>query len=422
MLNKPLVFKFGGASVKNAEGIINLARVVKRYESEQLLIVVSAMGKTTNALEKLAKAYASQTDDVHAIYDEIKGYHLNIVSELFEVGDSIFDEVENTFVEIDWMIEEEPHDDYDFIYDQIVSIGELVSTRIVNAYLNKAGLTSRWLDVRGYIHTDNTYREGTVQWDKTCKSIQQDVPTMLQKGIVVTQGFLGGTSENFTTTLGREGSDYTASIFASCLEAKSVTTWKDVPGVLNADPKLFTDTVKFDELSYNEAIEMTYYGATVIHPKTIKPLQNAGIPLYVKSFTQPEAEGTVIKKDGQNSFIKPVIIVKQNQVMISVATKDYSFITENHLSDIFRIFVKSQVKTNLMQTSALSFTVCIDYNEDRFSTLLQNLKHDFTVRYNDKLTLLTVRYYKQDALKELTAGKEVLLEQLSRNAAQMVVR
>ncbi|RVU03068.1 aspartate kinase [Mucilaginibacter limnophilus] len=417
-----LVFKFGGASVKDADGIINLSRIVKGYESDQLLIVVSAMGKTTNALEKLAKAYAEQSDDLHGIYEEIKIYHHTIISELFEAAHPVFDEVENTFVEIDWMIEDEPHDDYDFIYDQIVSIGELVSTRIVNAYLQQSGINSRWIDARGYIHTDNTYREGVVNWDKTCQTIQQDIPALLEKSVLVTQGFLGGTSENFTTTLGREGSDYTASIFASCLGAQSVTTWKDVPGILNADPKLFADTVKFDELSYNEAIEMTYYGATVIHPKTIKPLQNAGIPLFVKSFTNPAAKGTVIKNNGQTSFEKPIIIVKQNQLLISVSTKDYSFVTEDHLSDIFKIFAKSHVKTNLMQTSALSFTVCIDYNQDRFATLLQNLKESFNVRYNDKLTLLTVRHYKQEALKELTADKDVLLEQLSRNTAQMVVR
>src|ERR1700753_928816 len=290
-----LVFKFGGASVKDAEGIVNLGTVVSKYADQQLVVVVSAMGKTTNALERLTKAYADQADDIHDIYEEIKQYHHDILAGLFEPGDPVFNEVANTFVEIDWLIEDEPHDDYDFIYDQLVSIGELVSTRIVNAYLNKAGIVSQWLDVRGYIHTDNTYREGKVQWDKTHKSVNQDIPALLQKGLVVTQGFLGGTSENFTTTLGREGSDYTASILASSLGAESVTTWKDVPGILNADPKLFKDTVKFDELSYTEAIEMTYYGATVIHPKTIKPLQNAKIPLLVKPFNDPTGVGTVIK-------------------------------------------------------------------------------------------------------------------------------
>src|SRR6201996_3896313 len=417
-----LVFKFGGASVKDAEGIINLAKVVGRYHNNQLLIVVSAMGKTTNALEKLTKAYFDQADDMHHIYEEIKQYHYSILAELFEPSHPVFDEVANTFVEIDWMIEDEPHDDYDFIYDQIVSVGELVSTRIVVAYLNKEDLKSQWLDVRGYIHTDNSYREGVVQWDKTCESIQKGIPALLDKGIIVTQGFLGGTSENFTTTLGREGSDYTASIFAACLGAESVTTWKDVPGILNADPKLFEDTVKFDELSYTEAIEMTYYGASVIHPKTIKPLQNANIPLLVKSFNDPEAEGTVISETGNTKFEKPVIILKQNQVLLSISAKDYSFISEDHLSDIFKLFAQNHVKVNVMQTSALSFTVCFDLYQERFEKLLTGLSHDFKVKYNQDINLITVRHYKHDALRELTSDKIVLLEQISRNTAQVVVK
>jgi len=380
------------------------------------------MGKTTNALESLTRAYVDQSDNMHLIYEGIKQYHFDILHELFDPKHPVFDEIANTFVEIDWMIEDEPQDEYDFIYDQIVSIGELVSTRIISAYLNKEGLKNQWLDVRGYIHTDNTYREGVVQWDKTRESINRDIPALLDKGIVVTQGFLGGTSENFTTTLGREGSDYTASIFAACLNAQSVTTWKDVPGILNADPKFFKDTVKFDELSYSEAIEMTYYGASVIHPKTIKPLQNAHIPLLVKPFTDPSASGTIIKEDGVNTFIKPVIILKQNQVLLSISSKDYSFITEDHLSDIFGLFAQNQVKVNVMQTSALSFSVCFDFYEERFEKLLSNLQQDFKVKYNTGLTLITIRHHAENALKELTEGKTVLLEQVSRNTAQVVVK
>ncbi|MDB4926007.1 aspartate kinase [Mucilaginibacter sp.] len=417
-----LVFKFGGASVKDAEGIINLGNVVSKYKSEQLLVVVSAMGKTTNALEKLAKAYAGQTDDMHDIYEGIKKYHYDILAELFDANDQVFNEVANTFVEIDWMIEDEPHDDYDFIYDQIVSVGELVSTRIVTAYLNKAGLKSKWLDVRGYIHTDNTYREGVVQWDKTCESIQQGIPALLEKGIIVAQGFLGGTSENFTTTLGREGSDYTASIFAACLGAVSVTTWKDVPGILNADPKLFEDTIKFDELSYTEAIEMTYYGATVIHPKTIKPLQNAKIPLFVKPFNHPEEAGTIIKESAAHVFEKPVIIIKQNQILLSLSPKDYSFISEDHLSDIFGRFAKGRVKINMMQTSALSFSVCFDHKTESFDKLLADISTDYKAKYNSGLTLITIRHYADNTLKTLTTGKTILLEQISRNTIQVVVK
>lgn len=417
-----LVFKFGGASVKDAAGVINLSNIVKNHEGQKLLIIISAMGKTTNALEKLTKAYINGSDDLHSVFDEIKDYHFNIVKELFAPNHPVFNEVANAFVEIDWMIEDEPHADHDFIYDQIVSIGELVSTRIVAAYLNQTGIKTQWLDVRGYVHTDNNYREGNVNWDKTRTSISQEIPALLDKGIVVTQGFLGGTSENFTTTLGREGSDYTASIFASCLNAGSVTTWKDVPGILNADPKHFADTMKFNELTYAEAIEMTYYGASVIHPKTIKPLQNAKIPLLVKSFNDPTAEGTIIKESAEMHFDKPVIILKQNQVLLSISARDYSFISEVHLSEIFKLFAQNNIKANVMQTSALSFSVCFDLNQERFEKLLAGFSQDFKIKYNSELTLITVRHYKLYDLKGLVENRSILLEQVSRNTAQMVIK
>ncbi|MGN6640460.1 MAG: aspartate kinase [Mucilaginibacter sp.] len=417
-----LVFKFGGASVKDAAGVINLSNIVKKYAGQQLLIVVSAMGKTTNALEKLTKAYVDGSDKLNDIFSEIKEYHFNIVNELFEPGHPVYNDVANTFVEIDWMIEDEPHDNYDFVYDQIVSIGELVSTRIVAAYLNQTDIKTKWLDARSYIHTDNNYREGNVDWIKTKVSISQEIPKLLDKGIVVTQGFIGGTSENFTTTLGREGSDYTASIFASCLQAESVTTWKDVPGILNADPKLFEDTVKFDELSYSEAIEMTFYGASVIHPKTIKPLQNAKIPLLVKSFNDPDAAGTIIKETANPVFEKPVIILKQNQVLLSISAKDHAFISEDHLSEIFGLFAQNIVNINIMQKSALSFCVCFDLKPERFEKLLSAFSLKFRVRYNDGISLLTVRHYKLGALRDLVTNKVVLLEQISRNTAQMVIK
>lgn len=417
-----LVFKFGGASVKDAAGIINLSQIVKKFEGQQLLIIVSAMGKTTNALEKLTRAFVDGSDEMHAIFDEIKAYHYNIIKELFEPSNPVFNDVANTFVEIDWVMEDDPHDDYDFVYDQIVSIGELVSTRIVAAYLNQAGVKTQWLDARSYVHTDNNYREGNVDWAKTKVSIRTDIPKLLEKGVVLTQGFLGGTSENFTTTLGREGSDYTASIFASCLQAESVTTWKDVPGILNADPKYFNDTIKFDQLPYSEAIEMTFYGASVIHPKTIKPLQNSNIPLLVKSFNDPDAPGTKIQGTETPVFEKPVIILKQNQVLLSISAKDYSFISEDHLKEIFGLFAQYHVKINIMQTSALSFSVCFDLKPERFEKLLAGLSPNFKVKYNEDITLITVRHYKLSNLRELVADKTVLLEQVSRITAQMVVR
>lgn len=416
------VFKFGGASVKDAEGIINLTEIVRKYQHLELVIIVSAMGKTTNILELLTQAYFDRSDEVQQHFNSVRDYHFQILEELFEPAHPVYDEVENTFVEIEWIIEEVPHEDYNFIYDQIVSIGELVSSRIVAAYLHKSGLKTQWLDARSYIHTDNTYREGIVDWDKTKAYISLHIPPLLTQGFVLTQGFLGGTSENYTTTLGREGSDYTAAIFAACLMAESVTIWKDVPGVLNADPKFFMDTQKFDELSYAEAIEMTYYGATVIHPKTIKPLRNAKIPLMVKPFMKPDEPGTIIYETDHPPLAIPIIILKNNQVLLSISTKDFSFITENHLSDIFKLFADQQVKINTMQNSALSFTVCIDDQKSTFDQLIHLLNQQFEVKYNKGLQLVTVKHYNPILMESLMKDKTIFLEQLSRNTAQIVTK
>ncbi|WP_207532021.1 aspartate kinase [Desertivirga arenae] len=416
------VFKFGGASVKDAEGIKNLARIVKLNKDKQLLVVISAMGKTTNALEELTNAYVNQQEDIHQIFERIKEYHESIMMQLFEdPGHPVFDDIANSFVEIDWILEEEPHEDYDYIYDQIVSLGELVSTKIVSTYLDHIGIKNKWLDARSFIHTDNTYREGQVNWTKTEAAIQAKVSPILMDRVVITQGFIGGTSENFTTTLGREGSDYTAAIFASCLKAAAVTIWKDVPGVLNADPKLFPDTIKYEELSYRDALEMTYYGATVIHPKTIKPLQNSGIPLLVKPFLAPEENGTKITES--NVFItEPAIIVKKNQVLVTISTKDLAFITEEHLCEIYGLLAQAHVKTNTMQLSAISFSLGFDWDERKFTKLSSLLRDNYAFKYNAGLTLITVRHYKPDVLKKLVDGKTVLLEQLSRHTAQLVVK
>jgi aspartate kinase len=416
------VYKFGGASVKDAKGVKNLANIIQLNSDKKLLIVVSAMGKTTNNLEELTRAYLEQKEDLHEIFGSVKNYHETIINDLFEdKNHPVYNDVANTFVEIDWIIEEEPHEDEDFIYDQIVSIGELVSTKIVSAYLAHSGISIKWLDARNYIHTDNTYREGQVNWEKTCNSIQQ-LPSVIAESVSVTQGFIGGTSENYTTTLGREGSDYTAAIFASCLNSKSVTIWKDVPGVLSADPKLFSDTVKYDELSYNEALEMTYYGATVIHPKTIKPLQNKGIPLIVKPFTDPEMQGTIVKDEIYIPQTVPAIIVKKNQLLISLTTKDVSFITENHLSSLFGVFADFNIKVNVMQVSAISFSVCIDRDEKKFEKLKQSLDEEYDLKYNSELELITIRHFNKITLDKLIDGRIVLLEQLSRNTAQLVLK
>ncbi|MFN7012689.1 MAG: aspartate kinase, partial [Bacteroidia bacterium] len=364
------IFKFGGASVKDSEGVKNLAKVLSRYSNEKLLVVVSAMGKTTNALEKVTKAYYFKNDDAFAILQEVKNYHYEILNKLFEdKKHPIYDEINNTFVEIEWAIEDAPTGSFDFEYDQIVSVGEILSTKIVAAYLSEIGVQTSLLDARDVIKTDNTYREGKINWEQTEKLANKLIPELFaKKQLIVTQGFIGGTSENFTTTLGREGSDYTAAILAWCLNAQDVTIWKDVAGVMNADPKWFDNTVVIEQISYNDAIELAYYGASVIHPKTIQPLQNKKIKLFVKSFINPDLKGTEIS-EWQNPLPIPSFIFKVNQVLISIMPKDFSFIAEENLRDIFELFSRNRVKINVMQNTAISFSVCVDDDEIRIPKL-----------------------------------------------------
>lgn len=416
------VFKFGGASVKDASGIKNLAEIVKDYPSNNLLIVVSAMGKITNKLEELTWAYVKGDETVHAIFDEVKTFHFDVISSLFEDHKNpIFDDVANTFVEIEWLLEEEANDTAGYLYDQIVSIGELVSTKIVAAYLNLTGIFTIWADARNYIQTDNSYREANVIWDKTEQEIQQHLPSFLAQGIVVTQGFIGSTSENFTSTLGRDGSDYSAAIFCACLNAESLTIWKDVPGVLNADPKWFDETEKIEELSYHDAIELTYYGANVIHPKTIKPIQNKGIPLYVRSFLEPKEVGTAITNT-KTPLPVASFIFKVNQVLISIFPKDFSFIIEENLSHIFSILHKNKVKVNTMLNSAISFSVSVDLDEEKLTQLIEDLSATFKIKYNKGLELVTIRYYNQQTIDRVTVNKDVLLEVKSRHTCQIVMK
>ncbi|SFH46904.1 aspartate kinase [Pedobacter insulae] len=415
------VFKFGGASVKDIEGIKNLTKIVQSHGTNQILIVISAMGKMTNRLEDLTKAYVKGDENCHAIFEEIKAFHFDVLNALFEDHQNpIFNEVANTFVEIEWLLEEEASDPADYLYDQIVSIGEMVSTKIVAAYLNQVGVFTIWVDARNYIQTDNNYKDANVNWEKTEHEIQKHLPSFLDKGIVVTQGFVGGTSENFTSTLGREGSDYSAAIFSACLNVESLTIWKDVPGVLNADPKWFDETEKIDQLSYHDAIELTYYGATVIHPKTIKPLQNKGIPLFVRSFITPEGEGTKISNVNIPLPI-PSFIFKVNQVLISIFPRDYSFIIEKNLSNIFSLFHKNKVKVNTMLNSALSFSVSVD-DSDKIDALLKDLSETYKVKYNKGLELVTIRYYNQNTIDRVIIDKTVLLEVKSRHTCQIVMR
>ena len=384
------VFKFGGASLKDAAGIKNVASILQGYASDSLVVIVSAMGKSTNALEAVVAAHAKQNGEAQALYQALKEHHYAIMRELFEPNDEVFTIVNDTFVEGEWVLDEKPADDYDYMYDQIVCVGELVSSKITAAYLNKIGLPTHWLDARDVVATDNTFREGWVNWEKTKANTQKNVAPLLAKGgFVLTQGFIGATSENFTTTLGREGSDYSAAIFSFCLDAESMSIWKDVPGVLNADPRLFENVVKLDRLSYKEAIEMTYYGAQVIHPKTIKPLQNKNIPLFVKSFLDPSAPGTEISSDTEETY-PPIIVVEKNQALLHISTNDYSFVAEQHMARLFAKLAELRLFVNMMQNTAISFTICVPNVSDRLAKFVKDVSDEFRVKQENDLELITV--------------------------------
>ena len=417
------VFKFGGASVKDADSVRNVASVLKKFSGEQLIVVVSAMGKITNQLETLADAFFYKKGNAGEILEQIKKYHFDILNKLFpSVSHSVYGDVNAVLLAMQKNIARNPSDHYNKEYDQIVSQGEVLSSIIVNAYLNEAGIKSSWLDVRTVIKTDDTYREGKVDWEKTEKAAPTRSPKGGESGsIVVTQGFLGETPDGFTTTLGREGSDYTAAILAYCTNAESVTIWKDVPGVMNADPKWFDETKLIDQMSYQDAIELSYYGATVIHPKTIKPLQNKKIPLYVRSFIQPDAKGTLIN-DQQSQLPIPCFIFKVNQILLSISPKDFSFIVEENFSDIFKIFAEHNVKINVMQNSAISFSVCTDNDSKKIPELIKKLQQKFRVLYNEDLELITIRYYDQPTIDRVCIGKKVFMEHKSRYTVQLVVK
>jgi aspartate kinase len=408
------VFKFGGASVKDPNAVRNVSEILKLFGGEKLTVVVSAMGKTTNKLEEVVKAY-SQNDHLqfNAHVSDLYDFHMNIMGELFhERHYAIFNTVEDVFEKLRNMFDQPFPDNYSFAYDQIVSLGEVISTHIVAAFLFEEGHSAAWADARKLIRTDNQYQEGNVDWQKTEELIKSRyMPVFENTDIQVTQGFIGSTPEGFTTTLGREGSDYTAAIFAYCGDAESVTIWKDVPGMLNADPKWFDNTIKLDKISFKEAIELSYYGASVIHPKTVKPLQNKGIPLYVKSFLDPHAEGTVIQASTENDHLVPSFIFKMDQILFSFTPKDFSFIVEENLSDIFNRLSKANAKINLMQNSALSFSILLDRSKTDIQKILDIFKDHYEVRYNEGLELVTIRHYDQATLERVTVDKEIILQQ-----------
>jgi aspartate kinase len=411
------VFKFGGASVKDPKAIRNMASIIKAHGNSNLLIVVSAMGKTTNALERII-ALQRQGKEIEKELSDLRNYHFNILQELFQKNHSIFNLIEDQFNKI--RQESKKSDGYDQVYDQVVSLGEVISTLIISHYLANEGVSVQWIDARKMIRTDSNFREGKVDWDFS-KATIQTLTDKLTNCVLVTQGFIGSTENGLTTTLGREGSDYSAAIFASCLKAESVTIWKDVPGVMNADPKRLPAAIVFEELPFKEAAEMTYYGASVIHPKTIKPLANNGIPLFVKNFDNPLLPGTVIKET-KLDHIPPLIVFKDNQCLISCRVTDYSFIEESQLSIIFGIVSEMQMKINLMQNSAISFSFCVDYREDKILKLIDLLGKHFEVYYNTGLTLITVKNYDQQTFQEYRLKKGVILEQSSRSTLQVLLK
>jgi aspartate kinase len=420
---KRKVFKFGGASLKDAAAIRNVGKILETYQSEPLFIVVSASGKTTNQLEAVVEAHAQQNGQAPVLWQAIKTRHFNLLSELIEdPTHDAFITLNDAFVEMEWVLDEEPYENYDYLYDQMVPIGEILSSIIMAAYLNHIGLTTQWADARDVILTDDIFREGWVQWEETMERFEANMRPMIeQPGFVLTQGFIGSTTENFTITLGREGSDYSAAIFSYCMDADSMTIWKDVPGVLTADPRKFDDVVKLDRLSYREAIEMTYYGARVIHPKTIKPLQNKNIPLYVKSFLNPEGSGTLISSEVEDTY-PPMVAIEGEQALLQIATRDFSFVAEHHMSNLFNVIADLRLQVNMMQNTAISFNVCVNDIDDRVDRFAELIDRDFNVTIERGLELITIRHYNQATLDSLRGDKVVLLEERIRGTVQLVVK
>ncbi len=412
------VFKFGGASVKDAEGVQNLVKVLQHEGIENTFVVISAMGKMTNAFEKIVDAYYYQTENLSDAIANVRMFHLNILTDLFlDEQHSVFNQVAQFFSQLSDFISENKSKDYNFIYDQIVPFGELLSTKIVSAYLNEVGVKNNWIDVRKFIRTDNSYRDAKVDWKVTEKTISSSIDT---SKLNITQGFLGGNNGD-TTTLGREGSDYTASIFAYCINAESVTIWKDVDGVLNADPRTFKNTILLNQISYREAIELAFYGASVIHPKTLKPLENKLIPLYVRSFDNLKSKGTSVKKGIDLEPKVPCFIQKQHQILVSISALDFSFVVEHNLSDIFQHLHKFKLKVNLIQNSALSFSMCIEDNFNSFEAFYQDMKSKYKIAYNENVTLFTIRHFDVKSLARIENNNTVLLKQTSRETVQIVI-
>lgn len=419
------VFKFGGASLESVERIKQVAQIVQSFPDDKLLIVISAMGKTTNELEKVAQNFYMRKREIAAqLLFNVEQHHIQVAESLLGSRQHpLFQQLQQFFTEAEWTLGEKPIRAYDYYYDQLVGMGELLSTAIVSAFFNTIGLSNTWVDVRDVFRTDDNFRDANIDWAFTQKQVTEKVvPLFSQTSIVIAQGFIGSTDQNESVTLGREGSDYSAAVFANMLDAESQTIWKDVEGLKNADPKLFPNTVNIPEISYGEVIEMAYYGAQVIHPKTIKPLQNKQIPLLVKCFLDKNLPGTIIKEQADARQLPPIIVLKRNQVLLTLTSKDYAFITEDKISDIYETFHRLKVKINLMQNGAITFSCCIDHNPEKIELLIKTLHNDFKISYNESLELLTVRYYQDGLLEDLSNHHTVLLEQRSNVTVQRLLK
>lgn len=418
------VFKFGGASVNSVEAIRNMADIVSRYLDKPLVVVVSAMGKTTNLLERVVPGVPQNDDERQELIAQSIDYHLGIARQLFgSDNNQTITQLKELFAQLDERSAMLPSS-YNYDYDQVVSFGELLSTTLIAGYLNSLSIDTKWVDVRNVIRTNENYREGIVDFAASRKFAKEIIGSMIVAGqckVIITQGFIAGTERGTTTTLGREGSDYSASVLSYCLDAENMTIWKDVPGFLNADPKFFKDTIKINKIPFNEAIELAYYGASVIHPKTVKPIQNKGISLNIKSFMAPSEEGSVIGPFDSIEPLTPLFIFKNNQTLISILPRDFSFIAEDNLQTIFAVLAKHNVRVNMMQNSALSFSLCIDNNEILLEAIRKSLGDTFLLRYNTGLQLITIRYYNQQIIDKIVDGRNIVLQQRSRNTAQLLV-
>ncbi len=418
------VFKFGGASINSVERITNTGDIIGSFKGEKLLIIISAMGKTTNALEKVVDAFFDgRKEDALQLFEQVKESHLSTLKYLITVNwQQAENQFKDFFTEVEWLLHDKPVREYDYYYDQIVCCGELLSTSLVSIYLNEKGIKNKWIDVRDIVRTDDNFRDAFIDWNFTRQKVKTDIePLFNEVNIVITQGFIGATDENESTTLGREGSDFSAAIFANILDAESQTIWKDVEAVMNADPKEFPDAKNIDALSYREVVEMAYYGAQVIHPKTIKPLENKNIPLYVRSFLDPSLPGTVISKTPVHN-LPPVIVLKKNQVLMELSSKDFSFVEEKPLGQLHEMFDAIKIRPNLSQNGAIGLLCCLDDKPEKIEKLALLASEIFNVQIQKDLTLLTIRHYTDEKVKELTKGKSIVLLQKTPETIQVLMR